>query len=389
MGEWVIGHDGQAAAAVGASIWVLHSTGLGANRQLTNLAAALGGEFTVKDTLDPPLRAMLDRLTGSKQSVPDAKSSLLRAPWPDLVLFGGGRSWLDAVRIRSASGGRSRIVCIGRPGAPLDTVDLTLTTPQYGLPRHPRVVHLDLPLNFVDAEHLTQIEGVWEPRFRPLPRPWIGVLLGGDSGSYFFSRAAARQLGRSLAECCRRHGGSALITSSPRTRPEVLDAVLVELAEQNVPNFPYRFAPNDPDNPLEGILALGDFLVVTADSASMLAEACSTGRPVASFEPDLRWRARLLSRSWLPSWPPGLRRGWEAFRMRQTARGRWLPARRMERIHRSLKERGLIASVEQLGLAGQATLAGRRDLERAVAAVRDLLGKPGDGADGAVVGQLD
>lgn len=376
LGHSVITDDGQQAASAGTSIWVLHTTGLGANRQLTNLAAALGGTCTVKHTLDSPERAFRDRLMGSRTYIPAAKAQALCPPWPDLLLFGGGRSWLDAVRVRAASGGRSKIVCIGRPGAPLDSVDLTLTTPQYGLPSHPRVLHLDLPLNFVDTERLTTARESSEERFHSLPRPWIGVLLGGDSGSYHLSLDAARRLGRGVAERCRHHAGAALITTSPRTRPAVLDTVLAELDKRAVPNFHYRFVPDDSANPLEGILALADAFVVTADSASMLAEACSTGRPVAAFEPPMRWRARLLARSWMPPWPPVLRRSWAAFRERQTTRGRWVPARRMESIHRKLIERGAIASVEDLDVEPGRTQAGRNDLERALNAIRALVAEP-------------
>ena len=372
-GNRVIAEDGQAAVSDGPSIWVLYTTGLGANRQLTNLAAALGGAYTIKHTLDRPIPALLARVFGSRQGIPAGKAGSLNPPWPDLVLFGGGRSWLDALRIRAASGGHSKIVCIGRPGAALDSVDLTLTTPQYGLPPHPRVLHLDLPLNFVDPTRLAAARANWEERFRELPRPWIGVMLGGDSGSYRFTLDAARKLGRSLAARCRHHRGAALITTSPRTRPDVLDAVLAELTQREVPNFHYRFVANDEANPLEGILALADAFVVTADSASMLAEACSTGRPVAAFEPPLRWRAQLLARSWMPPWPAALRRGWAKFRMQQTARGRWVPARRMESIHRSLTERGAIADVDELDFDPRPSQAGQNDLERARSAIRALL----------------
>lgn len=364
----------------GPSIWVLYTTGLGANRQLTSLAAAVGGNHTVKHTLDGPWRAFLDRLFGSRSQIPPSKREDLHAPWPDLVLFGGGRSWLDAVRIRAASGGISRIVCVGRPGAALDSVDLTLTTPQYGLPDHPQVLHLDLPLNFHDPAPRGATGRDAAARFAKLPRPWIGVLLGGDSGSYRLDGNAARALGQRLATRCRQLGGAALITTSPRTRNEVLDAVLGEL--DDVPSFHYRFVAGDGDNPLPGILAQADAFVVTADSASMLAEACFTGRHVAVFEPPLRWRARILARSWLPSWLPGLQRAWAGWRMRQTARGRWVPARRMERIHRSLAERGVIARIEDLDPDATSVQAGRDDLQRAVAAIHALLARSDDDPDG-------
>lgn len=356
----------------GPLIWVMHSTGLGANRQLLNLAHALGGTFEVKNTLDSILAAFIARLTGAaKRPIPARKRDRLRPPWPDLVLFGGGRSLVDALQVRAASGGHSRIVCIGRTGAPLDAVDLVLTTPQYGLPEHPRVVHLDLPLNFVDPERLRAAREAWRERFVHLPRPWTGVLLGGDSGSYYFTRSTARRLGRALRELVHRNGGALLITTSPRSRSEIVDAVASEL---EAPNFCYRFEPADPDNPLDAILGLADRFVVTADSASMLAEACSTGRPVASFEPELRWRARLLSRSWLPSRPRGLRPAWESIRDRWTAAGRWIPARRMERIHRHLEAAGRIATIENLEQHTVDDNPARQELARAVDAVRALLG---------------
>ena len=368
-------------------IWILHTTGLGANRQLAILAAALGGDVTVKNTLDPPIRALFDRFSGgSRRSIPAPKADRLCAPWPDLVLFGGGRSWVDAVRIRRASGGRTKIVCIGRPGAPLGSVDLILTTPQYGLPQQANVVELDLPLNVVDPERLAAASRVWQARFDHLPHPWTGVLLGGDSGSYRLTLAAARRLGRALADLAGCSGGSVLITTSPRTRVEVLEAVLSEL---EAPAFHYRFAADDPGNPLHGILALAERFVVTADSASMLAEACATGRPVACFEPDLRWPARLLERSFSSAWPPGLRRAWEAWRLRATAQGRWIPARRMQRIHRSLEQQGLIGSVAEIDRLVPNRQPGRHDLQRAVAAVHALLAPDGSDAGGRPVDSID
>jgi hypothetical protein len=51
-----------------------------------------------------------------------------------------------------------------------------------------------------------------------------------------------------------------------------------------VPHRFYRWRPSDPENPYLGYLALADRFIVTADSLSMLAEACATSRPVFMFE---------------------------------------------------------------------------------------------------------
>lgn len=354
------------------SIWMLRSTGIGADRQMANLAGALSDRVQFIDTLDSIPRALFERLTGAdRRAIPAAKQHLLRPPWPDVVLFSGGRSLVDALRIRRASGGHSKIVCIGRTGSALDRVDLMLTTPQYCLPEHPNVVHLDLPLNFADEATLDLGGRAWRERFRAFPRPWHGVLVGGDSGSYRFDAAAGRRLGEALQGLVERCGGSLLITTSPRSHGDVIDAMQACIGGAH---YLYRWSPEDQRNPLAGIFALADDFVVTADSASMLAEACSLGRPVAVFEPPLNRRARLIERI-SPSNAAASDKRRVTRRDRWTARGRWVPARRMQRIHRQLEARGLITPIHQLGPNARPALSGsdRSDLERAVEAVRRLL----------------
>jgi len=357
--------DGASSGA--PRVWILESTGAGANRQLRHLAAALGWPYAFKPGLDSVPRVLAERLyPRGWRRVPARKRVALHPPWPDLVLFSGGRSVVDALRIRAESGGRARLVCIGRPWAPLQWFDRTIVTPQYRLPKHPRVLHITLPLSGADpgADHAAARR--WQATWTHLPRPWIGVLLGGSSGSCRFTKTAARRLGRLIDERARALGGAALITSSARTPPAALGALLGEL---RAPHYCYRWHDGDGDNPIAAILALADCFVVTADSASMPSEACATGRPVASFTPPLRWRARLLSRLRLPDSPGMLR----ALRQWLVLRGLWIPARDMSRVHRELEQRGLIGPIETLkpGAAGSATPVD--DTPAALASVRELL----------------
>ncbi len=354
-------------------IWILHSTGAGANRQLLDMASALDAQHEVKYVLDPPLRAFLDRFTpGAHRRIPARKREALSPPWPDLVLIGGGRSLVDALRIRHASGGHSRIVCLGRPGAPFHWVDCIITTPQYRLPQHPRVLHLEMPLNHADPNACAEAGAAWRDRFAHLPRPWYGVLLGGDSGSYRFTTAAAAELGREL-DALTAAGGSVLITTSPRTPPGVLETMLESIA---APHFCHRWQPGQSDNPLPAILGLADKFVVTADSASMLAEACSTGRPVAGFEPPLRWRARLAGRGRRPS-PPGAATGMLArWRDALVVRGCWVPARDMGCIYHTLRDENRICTVDALGLRDHQHGFQREPFRAAVARLRELMLQP-------------
>lgn len=357
-------------------VWILQATGAGDNRQLASLAAALGWPCEVKHTVDSLPRVLADRLHGPGQRrVPARKADRLRPPWPDLVLISGGRCVVDAMRIRAESGGRSRVVCLGRPWAPLGWFDLVVTTPQYRLPGRAGVLHVLLPLNRRDPATCAAAGRAWAPRLSHLPRPRLGVLLGGDSGSYRFTQGAARELGRRINDQARAVDGALLVSSSARTPRKAADALLAEL---QVPYYCHRWRADDSENPLEAILSLADGFVVTADSASMLAEACATGKAVAAFVPPLRWRARLLTRVRLAD-----RGGLAALRRRLVSRGLWVPARDMSRVHATLQERGILRPLAELGRAPRSSHALPDDMERVVAAIEALVRAPASAPDAA------
>jgi hypothetical protein len=107
------------------------------------------------------------------------------------------------------------------------------------------------------------------------------VILGGNAGPYVFDRENGALLGWHVDRMAQELGGSLLVTTSARTPAKALDALLSEVT---VPAEVYRWRPNDPANPYYGMLALADRHIVTADSMSMLVEACTTGRPVFIFD---------------------------------------------------------------------------------------------------------
>ena len=310
--------------------WVLAAPGAGDNRQLETLVEVLGADARWIDQVDPISTVLRDRLAGFRaQTLPRSKQERYAPPWPDLVLIAGGRGVIDARRIRHASGGKSRVVCVGRPWAPLAWFDLVITTPQYRLPAGDNVVTLDLPLNFPPV--VTELDlAKWRREFDALPRPMLGVLLGGDSGSYRFDAASAERIAKSINELVVRAGCSAVVVGSPRTPAAALGAIEKRL---DVPGQVHGWAPQAP-NPYAALLRLADALLVTGDSASMLAEACRAGKPVAQI--DLRERARSRLNRRLRAITPAL----ACARQSLTSRGLWIPARDMPALHRCAAESG-------------------------------------------------
>ena len=325
--------------------WVLAAPGAGDNGQLRTLVELLGADARWIDQVDPVFRVLRDRLTGFRAGgVPADKRATWAPPWPDLVLIAGGRAVIDARRIRNASGGKSRVVCLGRPWAPLDWFDLVVTTPQYRLPAAENVLTLDLPLN-LPPRAPDEVLARWRGEFEDLPRPILGVLLGGDSGSYRFDAKCADALARNVNEILRQRGGSAVVVGSPRTPQEAIELLTQRL---DIPACTYAWGPHAP-NPYASVLQLADALLVTGDSASMLAEACHTNKPVGMFE--LRERARSRLNRKLRAITSVL----ASSTARLTARGLWVPARDMTELHRRAVISGLLSDPADLMSAAPRT----------------------------------
>jgi hypothetical protein len=152
-----------------------------------------------------------------------------------------------------------------------------VTTPQYGLPARDNIIHNLLPLHRVDSATLAEQAEHWRSRFADLPRPWIGVMIGGETVQHHFDVADAVEMARNANALARKEGGALLITTSPRTPPDVARAFLEAI---NVPHHAYDWqAVQGKDNPYQAYLALCDAFVVSDDSASMIAEVVHMQRP--------------------------------------------------------------------------------------------------------------
>ncbi|MEQ8516409.1 MAG: ELM1/GtrOC1 family putative glycosyltransferase [Chromatocurvus sp.] len=284
------------------AIWLIDAYRAGERRQVHSLAAAVSATLGWPcETLRLGYRQgvfwphLLRRATLAGVRRADRKQ--LSAPWPDLVITAGVRNEPVGRWLRRASGGRTRYVHVGRPWGHLDDFDLLVTTPQYRVAAHRNVLHNDLTLHDLTAPGLARSAAAWEARFADLPRPWIGVLVGGDSGPYTLGLRAADRLLDQAIGAAQRSGGSLLIATSARTAPAVNQRLRRRLAPAVAPCPNYlqcwgdgggnrggsREASRD-DNAYPGILALADAFVVTADSIAMLSEACATGRPVYMFD---------------------------------------------------------------------------------------------------------
>ncbi|KAK3226924.1 hypothetical protein Dsin_006786 [Dipteronia sinensis] len=145
-------------------------------------------------------------------------------------------------------------------------------------PREPPDRHVVLTvgaLHQADTAALRAAASAWNDELAVLPKPLLVVNVGGPASNCPYGVDLAKQLTKMLQSVlwsC----GSIRISFSRRTPENVANIIVKEFG--NNPKV-YIWDGEDP-NPHMGHLAWADAFVITADSVSMLSEACSTGKPV-------------------------------------------------------------------------------------------------------------
>ncbi|XP_057513576.1 mitochondrial fission protein ELM1-like isoform X2 [Actinidia eriantha] len=145
-------------------------------------------------------------------------------------------------------------------------------------PREPPDKHVVLTLGALhqaDSTALQVAASAWHDELAPLLKPLLVVNIGGPTSHCEYGADLAKQLTDSLQNVlwsC----GSLRISLSRRTPKKVSDILVKELNDH-----PKVYIwDGKGSNPHLGHLAWADAFVITADSVSMLSEACSTGKPV-------------------------------------------------------------------------------------------------------------
>jgi mitochondrial fission protein ELM1 len=260
-------------------LWLVTGDKAGDNAQLMVIAEALGRPYEVRRVI--PRKEYTygkPRFKPSLYHLDMEKSDPLVPPWPALVLTVGRRSAMAAQWIRKQSGGKTKVVLLGRPKKMLAEFALVVITGQFLMPNRDNILSLDLPLMRVDAAKIDKAVKIWQPSFQAMKQPVTALLIGGPTRPYRMDEAVIgtllQQLEKQLA------GGSLFITTSRRTPDAVVDYL-----QQHKPSDStlYCWQPDDNSNPYFALLGLADYFVVTGDSLSMMVEIARLRKPLAIF----------------------------------------------------------------------------------------------------------
>lgn len=218
-----------------------------------------------------------------------ARSDPLQPPWPDLILTRGRRPANAALWIKQRSGGRTRIVLLGKPAGWLahymSHFDLVVTSSEILPAPFENVLQIDLPLMQLDPGKLASARTHWQAAFADLPRPLVVFLIGGPTSPYVYDAGMLRRL-RTHVTTVLAEGGTPYIVGSRRTPPGFLQRLSKDLPDTV---RVHDWTQGDGKNPYMGLLALGDRFVVTADSISMQVEVARIGKPLEILALPLGW----------------------------------------------------------------------------------------------------
>ena len=254
--------------------WVLHDGKAGMRSQALGLAEATGFRIVEKPlTIRAPWSLLPPQLWPLPSYAVAGGRSLLAPPWPDVVIGCGRNTVLPALAIRRASGGRTVAAQVQDPRLGRDAFDLLLV-PEHDRLRGPCVVTTRGALHRVTPARLLAARRRF-PALERLPRPILGVLIGGSNRSYRLPLDAIAEIGDTIVASLKTAGGSAVVTPSRRTG----EAGLAVLRDK-LKGLPATVWDMTGDNPYFAYLAVADAFLVTADSISMISEAAATGRPV-------------------------------------------------------------------------------------------------------------
>lgn len=248
--------------------WVITEGMAGTENQCLGVAEALGVSPIVKRVklrgLWKFLSPWLPFETKSMFDVP------LEGPWPDLLLASGRKSIAASRYIKKQSGGKTFTVQIQDPRISPRYFDL-VAVPAHDPTRGDNVAVTKAAPNRITDTKLAKARNDFSSYFAMMPSPHIAVLIGGNSKAHHMSIKAMEKLGQQLSAL----GGSLMITASRRTTEAQKDALQKGLGDKA-----HWFWDGTGENPYLGMLAWADYILVTADSVSMLSDAATTGKPV-------------------------------------------------------------------------------------------------------------
>ncbi len=255
-------------------IWVLTDGRPGHISQTLGLAEALTPAPIVKRiALRTPYRQFSPFLGWGDGQALTVDSAAISPPWPKLVITSGRSAIPVALAIKRKTGGRTPVVNVQDPGWLRSRFDL-IVVPEHDELSGPNVITTAGALGRITPAQLSAAAEEFSPVLSHLPHPRVVALIGGANAVFETPPEISHATGQHLAGIAAR-GMGLMVTFSRRTGAEMAGIIREALADTAAVIW-----NGEGSNPYFAYLALADVILATEDSASMVSEAATTGKPI-------------------------------------------------------------------------------------------------------------
>lgn len=249
------------------SLWIVTEGLIGTENQCLGIASALGVTPKVlRIKLNQPWKALSPYIGFECSATFNIEFA---PPWPDLLLVSGRKAIAAARYIKKQSGGKTKTIFIQNPRIHPKNFDIVIA------PRHDGVQGDNVFTTIAAPNKITAsaLENALTdfPQFLEKAAPRLAVLIGGKSKSHILTASRTQDICKQLLKL----DASLMLTTSRRTGAE--NTKLINQAFAGTDHFLWD---GQGANPYMAMLAASDAILVTNDSASMLSEAATTGKPL-------------------------------------------------------------------------------------------------------------
>ncbi len=198
--------------------------------------------------------------------------------WPDIIFTCGRQSIYPSLAIKAFNDGNSFLMKLQSPQIKPKHFDLVIV-PKHDALRGDNVKTLFGAPHRVTKKRILEEAKNFQHELKNMPKFNISVMLGGPNDVFGFTKNDVAHLADSLKSVVNKYKAGLLITCSRRTPKYTID-----ILKKSLEHVPYRLWEGEGNNPYFGYLGLGDAIIVTGDSVSMISEATIAEKPVYIFE---------------------------------------------------------------------------------------------------------
>lgn len=252
------------------SCWIITEGLAGTENQCIGVAESLGLKPKVKRVkLREPWKSFSPWLALESWWTFDP---LIFRPWPDLLITSGRKAIAASRYIKKMSLGETFTLHIQDPKISPKNFDI-VAVPKHDELRGKNVLVTTAAPNRITPERL-KLEKIKFKSVAPKKKPCVAVLIGGNSKTHRIKEDRANKIIDDLLKL----DASLLVTVSRRTPNTIQEMFKNRLKGKNI----YMWDGTG-ENPYFAFLSYADYIAVTNDSASMISEAATTGKPVYSI----------------------------------------------------------------------------------------------------------